>query len=124
MWASEVTTPGIIVRVELDERYGAEFLVDRTQDGKQDGMIAADTERTGPGCENVIQLARDSFKGIVQRKGIDREVAVVGHAPFRKGIDIQDGVPGANHATLRTDIARSKARSRTIGRSAIVGNAD
>src|SRR3977135_4450325 len=119
MGASEVTAPGIIVRVELDERYRAEFLVDRTQDGKQDGMIAADTERTCPGCENVIQLARDSFKGVVQRKWIDREVAVVGYAPFRKGIDIQGGIPGTNHAALRTDTARSKARSGAIGRSAI-----
>jgi hypothetical protein len=51
---AEVSTPGVVVRVELDEGDGAEAFVNRAEDGKKDGMISADTGGSSAGGEDVV----------------------------------------------------------------------
>jgi hypothetical protein len=82
MRTAEIASPGIVVRVALNQRYRTKLLVNRTQNGQQDGMVSANAERACPRAENVIQLAGDSFEGVIQRKRIDREIAIVPDPPL------------------------------------------
>ena len=52
--AAEVSAPGVVVRVELDERDWAETFVDGAEDGKKDGMVSADAGGTSAGGEDVV----------------------------------------------------------------------
>jgi hypothetical protein len=52
--AAEVSAPGVVVRVELDERDGAETFVDGAEDGEKDGMVSADAGGSSAGGEDVV----------------------------------------------------------------------
>ncbi len=52
--AAEVSAPGVVVRVELDERDWAEAFVNGAEDGKKDGMISADAGGSSAGGEDVV----------------------------------------------------------------------
>src|SRR5580765_1352780 len=56
MGTAKVAAPGIVVRVKLKQRNRTEFLVDRAQDGQQDGMVSADAQRARSRTENIVQL--------------------------------------------------------------------
>src|SRR5258708_39564432 len=84
MGTAEVASPCVVVRVELNERNLSELLVNRPQNGQEDGMVSADAQRASFGTENLIQLSCNPAESVVQRKRVDREVAVVGDPPFGK----------------------------------------
>ena len=64
MRASEIATPGVVVRVELDQTDGAEAFVDGPQNGQEDGMVAADANGSRSRLENVIELGGNPLKRV------------------------------------------------------------
>src|SRR5258706_7169297 len=86
MGTAKVASPGIVVGVELNQRNGAELFVDGPQDRQQDRMVAADAKSARTCAENIIQLSGDTRESVVERKRIDRKIAIVSYSPFGKRI--------------------------------------
>ena len=119
MRTAEVASPCIVVGIELDQRHGTKLLLDRAQDGEKDGMVPAHAECTRVVAENIAQLCGNATKCVLEREWIDGKIAIVGDAPPGKWIEIENGIPRANHGALRSYIARAEACSGTV-RGAIV----
>src|SRR5436309_2736303 len=122
--AAEVAAPGIAVSVELHEGDGAVMLMNRAQDGKQNGVIAADTYWTGSSAQHGIELLGDALVSVFNRERVDGEVAEIGDAPSLKWINFEHRIPWPNHRRLHADVARPEAWAGTIGCATVKRHSD
>jgi len=122
--ATEILVPEIVVRVELDERNGPVFFGDSAKDGKADGVITPNANTTRSGFESRRDSLLDALKRVLDGKRIYREVAKVGDAIFREGIDAEHGIPGTDNRGLYADVAGAEARAGAVGCASIERDAN
>ena len=94
------------------------------KDGEADGVIASYADATRSGFENRSDSLLDSQKSVLDGKRIYREIAKVGDAILREGIDVEHRIPGADDRRLYTNIARAEARAGPIRGAAIKRDAN
>ncbi len=72
MRTAEVSAPGVPVGIELNKCNRTEVPVNGAQYGQENGMIAADADRSRAGAKHVAQLLGDSPIGVFNRQRVDR----------------------------------------------------
>src|SRR5580704_19039413 len=123
VWAAEVAAPSVAMRVQLEESHGAKLLVDGAQDGQQNRMISAYTDRPRTGSENLAQLFRNATISVFYREWVDGEIAKISDPPLLERIDFQHRIPRPDHGRLNSNVAWSKTRTGTVSSAPIERNA-
>ena len=124
MRAAKVSSPGVAMRIELHKCDLPEMLVNRAQDGQQNGMVSANTHGSRPGLEDLPKLVDDSLVSVFYGERVNGQIAIICDSGLFERIDIQRRIPGPDDCRLLPHTARSESRTRTIGGSAVVGYAD
>ena len=87
-------------------------------------MIASYADATRSGFENRCDSLLDTSERVFDRERIYREIAEVGDAIFREGIDVEHRIPGTDNRGLYTDVARAEARAGAVGCASVERDAN
>ena len=110
--AAEVVTPGVDVRVELDERQRPVLLRNRAQARQRDRVIAADDQRRRAGVEDPRHPAFDRRVGRLNAHRRRVDVAGIDDRQLLERRDLLEIGVGADQRRLVADLARPEARAR------------